>query len=238
MARCNYCKKWILGGIKEGTYRYCSKKCREDGFLVPVVESVDTAALDSFVHDVHQQSCSNCGCQGPVDLYTKYSVTSLIFHFSWTDSPKVCCRRCGVRSILSGMTWTFLFGWWNVPFGIVATPWQLGRGVRQLSPVDNCRELLTITCDNAIHWKSNIWISVNFTLEGESDPLIPNHSDLTFLQWAPRNGREARMSLWFRRRDGRSRTHYCSLPFEPLVIIAFLGILVALLLATIQTLQS
>lgn len=137
MPRCHNCNKWILGGITEGEYRYCSVKCHEDGFLVPVVKSVDAADLDLLVNEAHNQSCISCGCPGPVDLFTKYTVTSFVIYFSWSDSPAVCCRRCGVKRILRGFVWTLIFGWWNFPFGIVATPWQLGRSVRQLYSLPN-----------------------------------------------------------------------------------------------------
>jgi hypothetical protein len=178
MARCHNCNKWILGGIREGTFRYCSTECHEDGFLVLVVESIDLAILDLFVNETHKQPCVICGHSGPVDLYTKYTVTSLIFYFSWSDSPTVCCRQCGVKRILRGFAWTFLFGWWSLPFGVVATPWQLSRSVRQLCPLPNpslpseqLRRMLMIRLANDATPTTTLRFRI---ILGESYPLQPD----------------------------------------------------------------
>ena len=42
------------------------------------------------------------------------------------------------------------------------------------------------------------------------------------------------MSLWFRTRDKNGTVHHVSIPFDPLVYIAFVGIGVALLLPLLQ----
>jgi hypothetical protein len=43
------------------------------------------------------------------------------------------------------------------------------------------------------------------------------------------------VSLWLKRKDKDGKTHIYAIPFAPLIIIAFIGLLVALLLALLQT---
>jgi hypothetical protein len=136
MGRCNHCKKWIIGGIRENSLRYCSPKCHEDGFLCKLVEGVDDKQLTRILHIVHQQQCSTCNNSGPVDLYTKHTATSFVIFSSWKDTQKLCCRSCGSRHVIRGILWTLTFGWWSFT-GIFIALWQLIKSFKQLRSLPN-----------------------------------------------------------------------------------------------------
>ena len=137
MPRCSHCKKWIVGGMREGDLRFCSDQCHEDGFLCKLVEDVDNDLLSRLVDQLHGQPCPLCNNDGPSDVYVSHTATAFIIHFRWKDLPNVCCRRCGVRHIWRGIIWTSIFGWWHFPGGIVAAPWQILNGIKQLASLPN-----------------------------------------------------------------------------------------------------
>lgn len=133
MPRCDHCNKWIVGGIREGRLRFCKQKCHDEGFLCALVDHVDDALLSQIVHRLHQQSCPSCAHEGPCDIYTRHTATAAVVILRWKDSPRICCKRCGLSHIRRGIYWTTLFGWWHFPFGIVVASWQLINSVKQLS---------------------------------------------------------------------------------------------------------
>jgi len=133
MAKCSYCGKFILGGKKQGSLRFCSADCHEKGFLAPLAERAAPEVVETRVREVHQQRCPICGGDGPVDIFTSHTALSFFIHTFWKDHPRLSCARCGKKSIWKGLALTAVFGWWGFPFGLIATPWQLLNGVRSLS---------------------------------------------------------------------------------------------------------
>jgi hypothetical protein len=114
-------------------------RCFDEDCLAKLSEVYDDAFLSQYVDDIHKQRCSTCGNKGSVDLYVSHTVTAFLIHFSWSESPNVCCRRCGVRHIVEGIVWTLILGWWQIPFGIVAAPWQIFKGFKRLISLPDLR---------------------------------------------------------------------------------------------------
>lgn len=128
MAQCSHCGTSILfGGIKDGSNRYCNADCQEQGKLLAVVNEMPDEFIVSQVEEARQSPCPKCDGPGPVDVHTHHYAVSIIFMTTWNSTPEVCCRTCATWSKLKGCVISFFFGWWGIPFGLIATPIQILR---------------------------------------------------------------------------------------------------------------
>ena len=123
MKRCSVCNKRIaIGGIEVGDQIYCDEKCQKKGLLNACEELVSEEMVKKHIDMHHEGLCPKCGSKGPNDLQTHYKIWSVILLTSHQEIPEICCRSCGVKKKLSGLVFSFLFGWWGFPVGILLTP--------------------------------------------------------------------------------------------------------------------
>lgn len=130
MAKCDYCGTRILfGGVKDEDLRFCNENCYQQGFLLAVADQVPEDIMSEHVSAVHQGDCPKCGGPGPIDVQTSHIVWSALVVTSWQSRPEVCCRSCGVKAKLGGALISGVVGWWGFPWGLIATPIQIGRNM-------------------------------------------------------------------------------------------------------------
>jgi hypothetical protein len=130
MARCDYCKSFILfGGKKKSGRTFCNDECLQEGRLMMAADRIPQHAVDDSVDETHQGKCSLCQGPGPIDVHTSHTVWSIIVMSSWKSTPYVCCRSCGRQKQLTGFVTSALFGWWGFPWGFIYTPIQLCRNL-------------------------------------------------------------------------------------------------------------
>lgn len=128
MARCALCGTTILfGGTRVGDDHYCNSACQAQAASIRVASLLPDDVIEEAVTSVHAGPCPRCGGSGPVDVHTSYRVWSAVFLTSWNDHPDVCCRWCATKNKLVSMAFCGVFGWWGIPWGLLATPIQLGR---------------------------------------------------------------------------------------------------------------
>lgn len=130
MAKCAYCDTFILfGGVTEGDSRFCNQKCQQSGALMQVARQVPDHVVRERLTAIHEGECPKCQKAGPIDVYTSHFVWSAVLLTSWSSKPQVCCRRCGNRAKIGGALGSAVLGWWGFPWGLIATPIQVGRNV-------------------------------------------------------------------------------------------------------------
>lgn len=130
MATCDNCGTLILfGGIRQGEYRFCGKKCHEKGLVFRVADRIPLEIVQEEVEALHQGSCPTCGGPGPVDVHTSHVVWSALLLTSFRSRSNLCCRSCGIKAQLGATLVSGAFGWWGVPWGILMTPVQLVRNL-------------------------------------------------------------------------------------------------------------
>lgn len=130
MARCDYCKSFILfGGRKKSGRTFCNDECLQEGRLMMAADRLPQYAVDDAVNETHQGKCSLCKGPGPIDVHTSHTIWSIVALTSWKSTPYVCCRSCGRQKQLSGFVTSGLFGWWGFPWGFIYTPIQLCRNL-------------------------------------------------------------------------------------------------------------
>jgi len=128
MAKCAKCGATILfGGERDGDRRYCRAECLQNRLIADASKHLPEDVLERQVEAVHQGPCPNCGGPGPVDVHTSHRVLSFLVATSWSSRPQLCCRRCGVKAKLADAAYCAALGWWGVPWGLLATPIQIGR---------------------------------------------------------------------------------------------------------------
>ena len=134
MSNCSHCGTLILfGGKRWGDLRFCSEKCFQAGAVRvaahPLAQEVPEELIQQQVLAVHQGDCPKCGRPGPIDVHVSHRVWSAIHFTSWRSRPQVSCRACGIKSKCGDALFSLLFGWWGIPFGLLITPFQIGRNV-------------------------------------------------------------------------------------------------------------
>jgi hypothetical protein len=130
MAKCAHCGATILfGGVREGDDRYCDADCQALGTTGRVAALLPDDLVDEAVAQAHAGPCPQCGGDGPVDIHTSHRVWSALVMTSWSDHPEMCCRSCAVKNKLVSIGFCGVLGWWGFPWGLLATPIQIGRNV-------------------------------------------------------------------------------------------------------------
>ena len=88
--------------------------------------------VDDALSALHAGPCPDCGGPGPVDVHTAHSAWSALVMTSWKSTPRVSCRPCATRAKLKAIAFTGAFGWWGFPWGLIASPVQIGRNVLEM----------------------------------------------------------------------------------------------------------
>lgn len=138
MRACSACGNTILiGGSRHADLRFCDDRCLEQGALLIEASAVPEAVVLEVAHEVHRGLCPRCGGSGPVDVHIAHRIWSLILFSSYSSTPAISCRPCGVRRQLGGFVFSAIAGWWGFPWGLLMTPVQLVRNlVAMISPTD------------------------------------------------------------------------------------------------------
>jgi hypothetical protein len=133
VSKCATCGRLIaFGGVKEGPYRFCSKRCREGSHLLAASAQIPDGFVFEKATEVHSGPCPKCGGPGPIDLHTSHTVWSAGVITQWASKPQICCHACGRSAKLQALAMSSVLGWWGLPWGIVLTPVQIIRNLGAL----------------------------------------------------------------------------------------------------------
>jgi hypothetical protein len=127
MATCASCGKTIeSGGIRLGDRTFCDGPCLDKA---RALEGPPAAARGAggAARQIHSGPCPICRGTGPVDVHDTYWVWSAVVFTRWGTRPQVSCRRCAIKSQVSGILQSFALGWWGFPWGFILTPVQIVR---------------------------------------------------------------------------------------------------------------
>ena len=131
---CATCGTMILfGGERLNGRRYCNARCLEAGRVTQAAERVPEELVDDALSALHAGPCPVCDGPGPVDMYTAHLAWSAVVMTGWRSTPQVCCRACATRAKLKAIAFTGVFGWWGLPWGLIATPVQISRNLLELA---------------------------------------------------------------------------------------------------------
>lgn len=130
MTKCNYCGSAIVfGGKIDANGRFCNQKCQAWGGLLAISRQIPEATVNEQLWKTHQGPCPKCQGSGPVDVHVVHRVWSAVFLTSWSSTPQVSCRSCGMKSQAKGAVFSLFLGWWGFPWGALLTPVQVGRNL-------------------------------------------------------------------------------------------------------------
>jgi hypothetical protein len=134
MAKCGYCGSTIImGGVHDGHERFCNNKCRQSFAILGLTRNVPADMLERKVEEVWRGNCPQCRGLGPIDVHKVYSVWSAIALTRWSTKSLVSCRSCATKRQLGGAVFSFFFGWWGFPWGLILTPVQVTRNIIAMS---------------------------------------------------------------------------------------------------------
>jgi hypothetical protein len=85
--------------------------------------------LNRKVEEVWGGACPKCKGPGPVDVHKVHEVWSALVMTRWTTKSQVSCRSCARKRQLGGAAFSFVFGWWGFPWGLILTPVQVTRNI-------------------------------------------------------------------------------------------------------------
>jgi hypothetical protein len=150
MSNCTNCGQFILfGGIKDGQHYFCSEKCQQR-FGLAILEQlaqehISDDLIDQQVNEFHQSDCPCCGGHGPIDFHHSYRCVSFVVLTTFKTIPQLSCRSCARLEKLKNLFITGFFGWWGFPWGIIFTPFYIGKNLNALifpTPADQPSEQL------------------------------------------------------------------------------------------------
>ena len=129
MPACDSCNTSILfGGERHLSLRFCGKKCRQKGqALVDAFDRVTDAEVQALVTRIREEGCPLCHAKGPVDVHSSYRVLSFLVYVMWQSTPRIACRRCGLKRQAGDFGLSLLLGWWSRS-GLFLTPVYLAKG--------------------------------------------------------------------------------------------------------------
>jgi hypothetical protein len=134
MSKCAYCNSTIImGGVRAGEQRFCNNRCHQSAYILSVTKNVPPEVLERKVEEAWRGNCPKCGGLGPIDVHKVHEVWSALLLTRWTTKAQVSCRSCGVKRQLGGVAFSFFFGWWGFPWGLILTPVQITRNVVGMS---------------------------------------------------------------------------------------------------------
>lgn len=152
MAKCGYCGSTILmGGVRSGDQRFCNSRCSQNARVLSVTQNIPTDVLERKIEEVWRGNCPKCKGLGPVDVHKVHEVWSILVLTRWTTKTQVSCHSCAIKRQLGGVAFSFFFGWWGFPWGLVLTPVQITRNIMGMSrgpdsaqPSDGLRKLVLV----------------------------------------------------------------------------------------------
>ena len=118
-----------MGGVSSGGQRFCNNKCFQNARILSLAKTVPNDVLERKVEEVWRGNCPKCGSLGPVEVHKVYEVWSALFLTRWTTRAQLSCHSCAVKRQLAGTAFSFFFGWWGFPWGLILTPIQITRNI-------------------------------------------------------------------------------------------------------------
>jgi hypothetical protein len=85
--------------------------------------------VNLIAEEIHRGKCPVCHQRNIVDAHNVYKVWSALVMTQWTTTPKISCFSCARKRQLGGILFSVIFGWWGIPWGLIATPLQIGQNV-------------------------------------------------------------------------------------------------------------
>ena len=130
MPTCSYCnERYWFGGIKDGNRNYCNQDCQSRGQLLDVAEQLPADAVANYIHSMRDSNCPVCGGPGPIEVYTSYRVWSAVLLTSWSNRPRISCKKCATKAQFGSLAFSSVLGWWGFPWGLIMTPVQIIRNI-------------------------------------------------------------------------------------------------------------
>lgn len=130
MASCASCNSFILfGGEKADDFRFCNKKCLEEGKIYIEASKVSETEIGLLADEIYRDVCPKCEKRSGVEVHKSYEIASFIFYTRYQTLKHICCRVCARKKQLTDFFGSLFLGWWGVPWGILMTPVQLVKNI-------------------------------------------------------------------------------------------------------------
>lgn len=140
-----------MGGVRAGNQRFCNNKCAQNAYILSVTKNVPNDVVERKIEAIWRGNCPKCRGLGPIDVHKIHEVWSALLLTRWTTKMQVSCHSCAAKRQLGGMAFSFLFGWWGFPWGLILTPVQITRNLIGMSrgpdssrPSENLRKLVLV----------------------------------------------------------------------------------------------
>lgn len=124
---CDLCGRSVgFSAVKDEGQKFCSESCLRTARLMEIAVDIPEPEILKRASEIQNGPCPVCRSRESKNEVRKfYWVWSAVVFTRWGTSSKVCCKKCGVKSNLTSVLSSLLFGWWGVPWGIFITPAQI-----------------------------------------------------------------------------------------------------------------
>ncbi len=136
MQTCHYCQQSIVwGGVQQDGFCYCNEKCHTNQQFKRYADSIPAEIVDPQIEAVFRGPCPECQALGMNDIHTAHTVWSAGYITEWDSQSAVSCRSCATKRQMKALIYSFIMGWWGVPYGLIITPQQIYRNIRDMNKI-------------------------------------------------------------------------------------------------------
>lgn len=133
MRSCSYCEtQFWFGGKADGSARYCNEECFVNGKFLFLANSLPPHLVTEHVNEIRNSKCPVCGKTARLDAYISYKVWSALLITNSSTHTKLSCEMCANKENRTSSIYSFFVGWWGIPWGIIMTPIQIARNIREI----------------------------------------------------------------------------------------------------------
>ncbi|WP_052941288.1 hypothetical protein [Chromobacterium subtsugae] len=124
---CDFCGSWAgRSAVVDGGQRFCRQACLREARLLEISEDIPTDMIFQHACRIKQGSCSLCKkASSTTEVRPYYRVWSIGILTRWTKRTHICCHSCGRKTNFACLIFSFAFGWWGMPWGLIITPAQI-----------------------------------------------------------------------------------------------------------------
>jgi hypothetical protein len=130
---CDCCgKSAAISAIRDEGQKFCSVDCLELARSLEAATQLTEQEIRDRALAIKTGPCPRCkGRRSAVELHKRYWIWSAILVTRWGQDSRILCGQCAARSSLWAVAECLVLGWWGFPHGVLRTPVQAFRNIRE-----------------------------------------------------------------------------------------------------------
>lgn len=113
--------------------RFCTHACMRTARLLEISEDIPKNAIFQHACRIKEGPCPQCNqLPSKTEVRPYYRVWSIGILTERTKRTHICCINCGRKKNFTSIIFSAVFGWWNIPSGVIFTPIQIMSNIGEM----------------------------------------------------------------------------------------------------------